>query len=82
LGIPLPVILILDAPVSANVLGDLLGAMFERIKAGDEVTHSAAALRLSTGGFLTSARDADDGLGKRQANGFGFHRHDPYFVMG
>jgi hypothetical protein len=75
-------ILIFDAPMGADVVGELLGAMLARIETGDEVTYAGGALELSTGLFLTGAGDADHRLGKRQTNGFSLHRDDPYFVMG
>ena len=82
LGVSFPVVFVFDAPVCADVLSELFWAIRERIKAGDEVSHADGVLEPSTDGFLTGACDADDGLGKRQTNGFGLHRYDPDLVTG
>ena len=66
----------------AHILGELSGSVLLRIEAGDEVTHPHAGFQFPAAGFFASARNADDGLSKRQADGFGFHRHDAQGVVG
>jgi hypothetical protein len=82
MGISFPVMLILDAPVSADVPGHLLRAMSERIEACDEVTRAFAVLLFSTDGLLAIASDADDGLGERQADCLRLDGDNADFVMG
>ena len=82
LGVALPVILVFDPPMPPHVLGELSGSVPLGIEAGDEVTHANAGFQFATAGFFATARDADDGSGKWQADGFGFHRHDAQGVVG
>jgi hypothetical protein len=82
LGVALPVILILDPPMPAHILGELSGSVLLRIEAGDEVTHPDAGFEFAAAGFFATTRDADDGLCEGQADGFGFHRDDAQGVVG